>query len=750
MSAQASVQVSAVSFVWSIPRSTIERRAARRRRRYLARRVATASVALVLCLGMSLQQTRAADWLLNGIPRIPDYVSFWPTAGEQVQEFGRKALGLFASVLTWRAGGGAPESVTPAEPTGAPWPWQAADAVAPFTVVNLASGNLYTAVPIVAGEDVSFALYHNSIEDTGISTLSTGWSHSYSAYLDFDTANDKITYVADDGAKVVFSDDTFDSPVVNLTYRLTLRPASGSDWEIVDAAQNVMVFDWTGQLKAVRDASSNATTLTYESGKLTTITDPVERVLTLEYDGTTGKLIEVHAPALQTGEPRDFELDYDTNGNLEKIWSPRHDDQGELMYHMLLGYTSSKLTSISDYEGNTSTFEYYSSGGKFKKVTHPEVYDYVADDDVAAFRVYSYVNSTGGAYRVDVLDERGNTSMYDFDNGGRLTKVRDQLNRTVSELTWGTNNRLATSKNVLGGVTKITYDSNGNPTLTKTPRGDIATEFDSLNRLTEITDPVGNVTQYLYEDEDNPTRITRMGSPTETTGNEVLFEWGPLGVDHRGKITKMTDPNGVEQEFTYQARNKEKDLQNEEEEDPECPETRMTYDRTSTGEVTTAGTEEVGCPPDALPILTCDEYDAVSCSVCGCDTSYNEDGTVSDKTRDFNCGEESSAASSCGPPDSYHCAFPVESGCYCGGVDEQFQYDGNGRLTCAFDYRYPEEAGSYSVMHDVMTYDARGRLSAFERIGCEEQYLEQPTPYAHVWVFPTYNTLHEYADSSGQ
>jgi YD repeat-containing protein len=215
---------------------------------------------------------------------------------------------------------------------------------------------------------------------------------------------------------------------------------------------------------------------------------------------------------------------------------------------MTLGYTDGALTSISDYEGNASTIEYWADG-RTKRVDHPLVYDYVVDEEVDTSREYAYVTGET-TYNTEVTDERGGVSQYAFDGAGRLVEIIDPLGRTVAQHTWTSQFRLQTTENVLGGMTTIQYDGKGDPVWTVTPRGTIYTQFDSLHRLTQVTDAIGQVTEYFYENPDNPTKVTRIKGPG--TYNEAKFYWGCDDPDHSvGRPSYK--PKVFYESFSYQA-----------------------------------------------------------------------------------------------------------------------------------------------------------------------------------------------------
>jgi|GEM_PF-3910437 len=519
-----------------------------RRRHWRAmRHYAALGMMFLACFGMLAQQTYAAYFIEYRIVHGPqpnrEYIAFRPSAVAQIGESAsRAARWLREAVVEMAEPHG--RAVEPARPAGMPRPWQASDPVAPFTGVNLGNGNLYTAVPVVSWDTVSFSMYHNSLEASGVETLSAGWSHSYSARLDI--AGDQVTYTADDGGKVLFAGE-FDEGVDNRIYRLTLHVEHHGEydiWVLTDDAMNTMTFSADGKLQQVADAGGNVTKLIYGAGRIETVVDSIGRELLFAYT-PEGKLASVEAPPIVNercdGEdvktPRVFEFGYTPEGVLSAIHSPRREppiSQIPLIPGPLLGYRvdityddDGNIESITDYEENTSWIHYDPDTGEVTQVDHPEVYDFILDGPVITSRGYTAIVDEDSGFRlVQVTDERGGVMEYMFDPAGRLRRISDQLGRRIAKNTWTDLNRPATMVNVLGGVTTFEYDDKGDPLSTTTPRGTTFTDFDDLHRLTQITDPVGNAVVYAYEDDDNQTRITSMGGLDPENASRSKFRWG--------------------------------------------------------------------------------------------------------------------------------------------------------------------------------------------------------------------------------
>lgn len=324
------------------------------------------------------------------------------------------------------------------------------------------------------------------------------------------------------------------------------------------------------------DPSGSSITLQYGTGtanRLQTITDSVGNVLDLLY--CSGQLSQVFAPPL-THEAEDYGrvwfVNYDGTGKLESITRaaqqtyPHYSNcasQPSGLAQVDFTYQATgagRMISISDYEGHVTSIT-YQTDGRVDEVTHPEVYDYVTDTEESTTRTYDFTThdpdsdlnpcEVASTEDVTITDERGEVSVYSFDESGRLITVEDQLARTVATNVWNDDNRLDSVEGVLpDSVTTLEYDSVGNTTLVEDPNTSVTEmTYDTLNNLTSLTDPVGNIVGYDFDDTTNPTRPTLIDGPGDS---DIALEYGQTSGADLGQPTLIQSPNGTEQTFTFQ------------------------------------------------------------------------------------------------------------------------------------------------------------------------------------------------------
>lgn len=196
--------------------------------------------------------------------------------------------------------------------------------------INVGSGNVRVEVPLFSlsepGAALRFALSHDSTaraaESTFTRPLGPGWSHSYNLTMrpvDPMTSN-RLVSMAPDGEP-----DYYDR--TGATTWSASRPASSMDTVSLVSGQYLLrtlrgdttTFDAaTGRWLSTSDRYGNTISGSYDgSGKLTTITDPLGRTITLAYSGTLLASVTLWDASTQ------WQFAY-TSGELSGIADPLH------------------------------------------------------------------------------------------------------------------------------------------------------------------------------------------------------------------------------------------------------------------------------------------------------------------------------------------------------------------------------------------------------------------------------------------
>lgn len=277
----------------------------------------------------------------------------------------------------------------------------------------------------------------------------------------------------------------------------------------------------------------------------------------------------------------------------------------------LYTFANGKVASITDRNGNTTSFAY--SSGNLATVTDPSerVISFAYDaanhltsltdpsGNVYAFTVGDTLTSVtqpdGGVWRYSYdansfmltkTDPLGNSTGYAYDDQHRVTTATDPEGQTRSIAYPQTSDSVKTSSftekdggvwsysydtqsgyllgktDPQGGTTSYGYDANGNRTSITNPDGtSTSATYDGTGNMLTSTDAMGLTTGYTYNSFRQVTGITDpQGGTTSYTydakGNmtgltDSTGATTTYAYDDKGNITKITDPAGLVTSFTY-------------------------------------------------------------------------------------------------------------------------------------------------------------------------------------------------------
>lgn len=248
--------------------------------------------------------------------------------------------------------------------------------------------------------------------------------------------------VADEGARVSLPGGaslTFiksgASWVAPTGFEGSLVKNAGGDWTLTTAEQLVYAFDSTGKWTSIKDRNNNTTTLSYTGGRLTTVTDPGGRSLTITYNADN------RISGVSDGTGRSVGYAY-TDGDLTTITDP----MGETVSYQYVGHL---LTQGTDAKGNVfvrNTFD------QFARVTGQ--LDAAGGQTTIAY-------DTPGAGATRITDQRGKQTTFYFDTKSRITDVMDHDGGVTTTAYDAGNNRTSVT-NPLGKTWQYTYDSHHN------------------------------------------------------------------------------------------------------------------------------------------------------------------------------------------------------------------------------------------------------------------------------------------------
>ncbi|MGW8330559.1 FG-GAP-like repeat-containing protein [Streptomyces sp. NPDC055897] len=158
---------------------------------------------------------------------------------------------------------------------------------------------------------------------------------------------------------------------------------------------------------------------------------------------------------------------------------------------LTMTYDGSQLSKITDAAGRAAVLHY--AGARLDTVT------------LADGRVVDYGYSNDRLSSVKALD--GAIETYGYDDAGRLSKVTDARNKTVTTNVYDAQGRVKTQTDALGQATSFAYTKNGefDQVDTTAPDGGIWTDIYYKNVLFTQIDPFGNKSYYRYDQHFNRT-----------------------------------------------------------------------------------------------------------------------------------------------------------------------------------------------------------------------------------------------------
>jgi RHS repeat-associated protein len=240
-------------------------------------------------------------------------------------------------------------------------------------------------------------------------------------------------------------------------------------------------FDSNCNAITVTDQTGNLYNLQYNSGRLTSIQDPLQNLTQLGYSDSANDLTSVEDPLGNTTS-----LSYDSIGRLTGARDPLRNSTAISYDYM------DDLIGVIDANGNPTTYNY------------DPLQDFLGWKDANGnSTIITYTASVGS---IEVGSGAGGVQTYMLDPLGNVTSYTDKRGLT-SALTYDSLNRL----------TQIKYNSSGNLSF---PRTTVNYTYDSANRVTQIADTGG-------------------GSPS-SPGNTQTFVYDLLD-----RVTSWTSPEGA-------------------------------------------------------------------------------------------------------------------------------------------------------------------------------------------------------------
>ncbi|WP_233182425.1 RHS repeat-associated core domain-containing protein [Paenibacillus sonchi] len=406
-------------------------------------------------------------------------------------------------------------------------------------------------------------------------------------------------------------------------------------------------YDAVGNKISDKDERGFVTSYTYDSvNRLTVVTDPEGQKFTTTYDLAGNKTSDTNAKGYS------MSYTYDKLNRLSLTIDPYGTVVGKKIYDVNSNVI--KMIDAKGYAaGDTDALRYgtlyrYDLANRVTASIDPVL---AGKNGASKFTTAYQYNAYGNL--TQKTDALGNATRYEYDNAGRLIKVKDAQNVEVSY----SYDRMGNKQFMKDGRDKVTQYGYGSfgvlQSVTDASNATIHYSYDLALNKKRMIDHEGNNTLYAYD-----SRNLLIEMKVDETGDRISY-----GYDEAGNRTRMNDESGA-YSYTYSSENQLlKTLKDGK------PQIVYTYDEIGNIETVT----------DALGFTTTYHYDKSSRM-----DQVAYDGRETDYSYDKN-GNRTMVQ-------------------YEDGVKEVYTYDLNNRLLTLINKRSSSEISSYSY-----TYDDAGR-----------------------------------------
>lgn len=382
--------------------------------------------------------------------------------------------------------------------------------------------------------------------DRRSSSYGNGWA--VSGVLRLDSADHDMILVGSTGTATIFRGHygRYLAPLGDYS----ILAWTGSQWELTARGGGRLIFDAQGRQTKVEDLDGNQVTIAYSSStdRITSITDPVGKVLTFGYDGSS-KIATITDPGSRQNK---ITVNGSNQLTYDSISSPTSRAYTETFSYTSSGSNSAVvLASRTNAAGSATTVTY--SGYRPTEVTLPAVdtgatpysvnpvIQYAAQE----LRALGTLLSADSVY-VKITDPRGNWTRSVLNRWGAAIITWDALG-TLARASFTPEGFVAWSEGKVADSTRVlnTYDSEGHLVRVrrKHPGGGYW-RVDSLayidHRVSQRWDSDGQATTFAYDGEGHLARTTTPTGDTTRYAYTALGQIDSTWMPNRSKGTKMS------------------------------------------------------------------------------------------------------------------------------------------------------------------------------------------------------------------
>ena len=232
---------------------------------------------------------------------------------------------------------------------------------------------------------------------------------------------------------------------------------------------------------------------------------------------------------------------YDSSGNPTTIKDSTTNGTGVTPFtytydkadHSVCGGFAGQICSVKNGNGNTTTYN-YDSHGNLTKITRP-----------APLGVVNITSYDAAGRATSVTDGKGQTTQYEYNVRDKIVKTTFQSGSTVQQ-SYYNNGTAQTATDSVGGVTQtFTYDPAGRQLAQQGPSSSTASYvYDSVGNITSYQDQYGT-TGYGYDNVNELTSIITPGGSCPASGNPANSGCIKIGYNANGAETSRSLPAGA-------------------------------------------------------------------------------------------------------------------------------------------------------------------------------------------------------------
>jgi RHS repeat-associated protein len=395
----------------------------------------------------------------------------------------------------------------------------------------------------VPGRGISLDLTrtYNSMSAATDGPFGFGWSFSYDMSLSFPDAT-HVVVNQENGSQVTFTEQSGGTYTAPPRVTATLVHNEDGSWTFVRRHRDTFSFNGSGKLTQEKDLNGYVTALAYNgSGQITTVTDPAGRKLTFAYTGN-------HISSVTDPLGRVVKYAYDEAGDLTDVTDANGGNTHftyDAEHRMLTMRFPDQAPGVPGSTGAVVSNKYDAQGRVIEQT-----------DQLGRTTKFAYsgepLGEAGGT--TTITDPKGNVTVQNYQYGELLSETKGYGTPQAATWTFGYDPATLGMTSVTdpdGHTTTSTFDSEGNTLTTTDPLGRTTTNtYDSLNDLLTTTDPLGVTTTMTYDAHGNLLSTSRPLTGTSEVQTTTYIYGDP---SHPGDVTAMTDPEGDTWKYTYDA-----------------------------------------------------------------------------------------------------------------------------------------------------------------------------------------------------